>query len=72
MTRPPRARAALLPATAITLVLLGAGVAGCGQKGALYLPDESPERVEPGLPADPDERTAAEDDDEEEGAAGER
>lgn len=38
--------------TCIAAALLGAGAAGCGQKGPLYLPGESPTRIEPGIPAD--------------------
>lgn len=67
--RPARPAPAVLIALAFTL--LGAGLPGCGQKGALYLPGESPQRVEPGLPADPAEPDRADEDEDEEGAAGE-
>jgi predicted small lipoprotein YifL len=70
-TREPNARAALV--AALTLAFLGAGLAGCGQKGPLYLPGESPQQVEPGLPAGPTGRASAEEEEEEEqDAAAER
>ena len=73
MTRLPRerpARAGL--ALALALMFLGAGLAGCGQKGPLYLPGESPQQVEPGLPADPADRAPADEEEEERDAAGDR
>jgi predicted small lipoprotein YifL len=74
MTRLPRNRHALAArALALALTLLGAGLAGCGQKGPLYLPGESPQQVEPGLPADPADRApAGEEEKEEQDAAGDR
>ena len=60
-------------ALALPLTLLGAGLAGCGQKGPLYLPGESPQQVEPGLPAEPTGRaTPGEEEEEEQDAAGDR
>ncbi len=35
----------------LAILASGALGAGCGQKGPLYLPGASPERVEPGVPA---------------------
>ena len=47
-------------ATAIALALLALACAGCGQKGALYLPDRSPQAVPatPATPATPDSQPA--------------
>lgn len=42
-----RARAVLMLAA-----VAGTALAGCGQKGPLYLPGESPQRVEPGIPVE--------------------
>jgi len=43
-------RLAVTLATLATLAAAGSGLAGCGQKGPLYLPGESPQQVEPGIP----------------------
>jgi predicted small lipoprotein YifL len=43
--------------TAIALALLAVACAGCGQKGALYLPDRLPQAV-PATPATPDMQPA--------------
>lgn len=76
MTRLPRERPAragqAARVLALALSLLGAGLAGCGQKGPLYLPGESPQQVEPGLPADPADRAPADEEEEERDAAGDR
>lgn len=45
-----RVRLAATLATLATLAAAGSGLAGCGQKGPLYLPGESPQQVEPGIP----------------------
>jgi len=51
MTAPGRRRPAWLAAAAVAVAVTGGGLAGCGQKGPLYLPGESPQQVEPGIPA---------------------
>jgi predicted small lipoprotein YifL len=63
------ARAVLLLA-----VVAGTALAGCGQKGPLYLPGESPQRVEPGIPVEKDGRGIPEEEEkrQEEQTAGER
>lgn len=40
----------------IALLLIVMAAAGCGQKGPLYLPGQSTERVEPGLPVGQEEQ----------------
>ena len=47
-------------------LVLGAALAGCGQKGPLYLPGESAETVEPGLPAEGGTDAGAREEDDEE------
>jgi predicted small lipoprotein YifL len=49
MTGPLPRRAARF--TVLAVLASGALAAGCGQKGPLYLPGATPERVEPGIPA---------------------
>lgn len=51
----------------------GGALAGCGQKGPLYLPGESPQRVEPGIPVEEVGRGIPEEEKrQDEEAAGER
>jgi len=67
----PLRRLACLCAALAALASVGTGLAGCGQKGPLYLPGESTEPVEPGIPAEQTGRSAPDEEQEEE-AAGER
>ncbi len=68
--RPVRLPAAL---AAMAMTIIGGGLAGCGQKGPLYLPGESAQQVQPGIPAGgADPTVPEEDDDEEEDAPAER
>jgi predicted small lipoprotein YifL len=60
-----------LAAAVAALALTGTGLAGCGQKGPLYLPGESPQQVEPGIPTD-GARPGRPQEEEEEDAAAER
>lgn len=50
MTGPRLRRSVRLAVTLATLAAAGGGFVGCGQKGPLYLPGESPQQVEPGIP----------------------
>lgn len=50
MTAPRLRRRVRLAVALVTLAAAGSGLAGCGQKGPLYLPGESPQQVEPGIP----------------------
>jgi len=69
MTAPRRRRPAWLAAAAVAAALTGGGLAGCGQKGPLYLPGESPRQVEPGLPTGGSVPSAPEEEQEEDAAA---
>ncbi|WP_405224786.1 LPS translocon maturation chaperone LptM [Lentisalinibacter sediminis] len=62
-------RAGCLAVTLVTLAATGSGLAGCGQKGPLYLPGESPQQVEPGIPAGGGDPGAPEEEQEEDAAA---
>jgi len=71
MTSPRLRRArAVLALAAVAVATLSA----CGQKGPLYLPGESPQRVEPGIPVEEVSRGIPEEEEkrQEEEAAGER
>lgn len=69
LRRAGRCGAAL--AAALVIAIGGGGLAGCGQKGPLYLPGESPQQVEPGIPTG-GVGPSVPDEEEEETAAGER
>lgn len=68
MTAPRLRRAFWLVLSLATLAAAGGGLAGCGQKGPLYLPGETPQEVEPGIATG----GAEQDDEKEEDAAAER
>ncbi|WP_405235707.1 LPS translocon maturation chaperone LptM [Lentisalinibacter orientalis] len=58
-----------LAVTLATLAAAGGGFVGCGQKGPLYLPGESPQQVEPGIPTGGAGPGATEEEPEEDAAA---
>jgi predicted small lipoprotein YifL len=47
------------PQLALALVIMLGSVAGCGQKAALYLPDDAPEAVAAEVATTPDSAEAA-------------
>jgi predicted small lipoprotein YifL len=60
-------------AVLVLAAVAGATLAGCGQKGPLYLPGESPQPVEPGIPVEEVGRGIPEEEKrQDEEAAGER
>lgn len=69
MTGPRLRRSVRLAVILATLAAAGGGLAGCGQKGPLYLPGESPQQVEPGIPTGGGGAGATEEEPEEDAAA---